>query len=394
MKLSNHFERHASKNIVFVKKLDNHQFEQLFRFMVMKLFFLNISLFFSTQAFAQLMPLGLYEGLMGNTGVATTHSTAASYYNPSLLRQRTENAFSINGNTVGTSSNKNGSSSFSSSLGLAPTFLSDLIVGNHLVHEFFLASTLQGQFNWRHTSPQSAYDADLSINRVVTGYSMAFKSLPFALQVLGRYSEAHSFGVAESSDPVNNVFSVSKVKTDFKNFNVALGVSSHFTYEYYTLGVNFSTRGLSLYNKSEGSTKTFTHGPLATDYVVTESDTGRTSVSNEEGKLSIGHGFKLGNHEFLTDSVFVENSGKLNSYDFLQSFGYRYGVKDGHQVMCGVGHSFGSDVSYFGQSMNTSVGYSWKTRHLRSAIGVYYSQNSSNEDATSSGFIFGSEYEY
>lgn len=340
------------------------------------------------------MPLGLYEGLMGNTGVATTHSTAASYYNPSLLKQRTANAFSINGNTVGTSSSRSNGADLSSSLGLAPSFLSDLIVGDHLVHELFLATSLQGQFSWQSSTPQTVYDADLSINRVVTGYSMAFKSIPFALQILGRYSEAKSFGVAESSDAVKNIYSVSKVKTDFKNLNVALGVSSHFTYDLYTFGVNLTTRGLALYNKSEGSTKSFIHGPLPTDYVITESDSGRTSVSNEEGKLSIGHGFKIGNHEFLTDSLFIEYSGNLNSYDFIQSFGYRYGSADRHQVLCGIAHSFGSDVSYFGQSLNASVGYSWKTRQLRSAVGLYYSQTNANEDASSSGVMFGSEYEY
>lgn len=341
------------------------------------------------------MPLGLYEGLMGNTGVATTHATAASYYNPSLLRQRTDNAFSVNGNTVGTSNSRSDDSTFSSSLGLSPSYLSDLLVGDALVHEFFLATTLQGQFNWQSATAGATFDSDLDLNRVVTGYSMAFKSIPLALQVLGRYSEAKSFGVAETSDPGNNTYSVSKVKTDFKNFNVALGISTHFRFEHYTLGVNFNTRGLSLYNKDEGKTKTFTHGPLPTDYVVTESNTGHASVSNEEGKLSIGHGFKVGEHEFLTDSLFLEKSGDLNSYDFIQSFGYRFGSSDGHQLLCGIGHNFGSDTDYIGQSFNTSVGYSWATRQLRSAVGLYYSRSSTATlDASTAGVIFGSEYEY
>jgi hypothetical protein len=360
----------------------------------MKLVLLLLNLLISTQALAQVMPLGLYEGLMGNTGTATTHSTAASYYNPSLLRQRTDNAFSINGNTVGTSSSKDNNSTFSSSLGLSPSFLSDLVVGDALVHEFFLATTLQGQFNWQVTTPSSSFDSDLSINRVVAGYSMAFKAIPFALQVLGRYSEAKSYGVEETSDTTNNIYSVSKVKTDFKNFNVALGVSSNFNFGAYTFGVNFNTRGLSLYNKNEGSTKTFTHGPLPTDYVITETGEGRASVSSEEGKLSIGHGFKVGDHEFLTDSLFLEHSSNLNHYDFIQSFGYRYGSANSHQVLCGLGHAFGQDIKYFGQSMNASVGYSWTTRQLRSAVGLYYSQNSTTIDATSAGVIFGSEYEY
>jgi hypothetical protein len=300
----------------------------------------------------------------------------------------------VNGNTVGTTNSKSDDSNISSSLALSPSFLSDIIVGDALVHELFLATTLQGQFNWQSSASGSVFDSELNLNRVITGYSMAFKSIPLALQVLGRYSEAKSFGVGEFSDPVNNINSVSKVKTEFKDFNVALGVSTHFRFEHYTLGVNFNTRGWSLHNTNEGTTKTFIHGPLPTDYTVTESNTGRASVSNEEGKLSIGHGFKVGNHEFLTDSLFLESSSSLNSYDFLQTFGYRYGLSDGHQVLCGIGHLFGADVKYIGQSFNASVGYSWATRLLRSAVGLYYSRVNTTMDASTAGVIFGGEYEY
>lgn len=348
----------------------------------------------SLPSWAQVMPLGLFEGLMGNSGVATTHSTAPSYYNPSLMLQRQDHAFSINGNTIGTTNSKSEGSSISSSLGFSPSYLSSLIVGDALVHELFLATTLQGQFNWVVTTPDNSFDSDLNLNRIITGYSMAFKSLPLALQILGRYSEAKSYGVAEFSDPGNNIYSVSKVKTEFKNLNVALGISTHFRFDHYTLGVNFNTRGLNLYNQDEGTTKTFRHGPLPTDYVVTETNTGRASVSHEEGKLAIGNGFKVGNHEFLTDSLFAEDSTSLDSYNFIQTFGYRYGVSDDHQLLCGIGHYFGSDVKYLGQSFNTSVGYSWKTRQLRSAVGLYYGRTNTTNDASTAGVIFGSEYEY
>lgn len=360
----------------------------------MKLLGLFLILIVSEQAGAQLMPLGLYEGLMGNSGVATTHSTAASYYNPSLLRQRKDNAFSINGNTVGTSESKTGDSTLSNSLSFSPSFLSDIIVGADLVHEFFLATTLQGQFNWQSTTGNNSFDSELNLNRVVTGYSMAFKSIPLALQVLGRYSEARSFGVAESNDTVNNVSAVSKVKTEFRNFNVALGISTHLRFDYYTLGVNFNTRGISLYNKDEGTMKSFIRGPGPTDYRVVESNSGSATVAHEDGKLSIGHGFKDGNHEFLTDSLFMESSDHLDKYDFIQTFGYRYGLADSHQVLCGIGHLFGPDVKYFGQSFNASVGYSWTTRLLRSAFGLYYSRSDTTTDTSTAGVIFGAEYEY
>lgn len=357
---------------------------------------LFVFLFFSVHSFAQSLPVGLYEGLMGNSGVATIGSSAASYYNPSLLRQRVDNVFSLNGNTLGTSNSRNGEQNIASSFGMAPSYLSTIIVGEDLVHELFIATTLQGQFNLQsQLNSNNTYDAELNINRLVSGYSMAFKSIPLALQVLTRYSEVTSFGVAEFADTENNIYSVSKVKTDFKNLNLALGISSHFRFDHYTFGINFNTRGWALYNKNEGSAKTFTHGaPTPSDYVITESNSGRASVTNEEGKLTLGHGFKVGNHELLTDTTFVEYSDNLNSYQFVQSFGYRYGTTDGHQLLCGIAHSFGPDINYFGQNFNASVGYSWMTRKLRSAIGMYYSRSNTNLESSNAGFIFGSEYEY
>lgn len=361
----------------------------------MKWIFCVFILISSANAHAQLLPLGLYEGLMGNSGAATVHATAASYYNPSLLRDRIDNSFSINGNTIGTSNTRNGDSTISSSLAISPSYLSTLIVGEDLVHELFLANTLQGQFSWQSTSPNKIFDAELSINRVVSGYSMAFKAIPLALQVLTRYSESKGFGVVETTDTVNNSSSVSKFKTDFKNLNLALGVSSHFRFDHYTLGVNFTTRGWTVYSKNDGNEKIFTHGsPNPNDYTITENSSPRSSVSNEEGKLVVGHSFHVGNHEFLTDSVFVEPSDNLNRYDFMQSFGYRYGAPDGHQFLCGLGHSFGPDVKYFGQSMNASAGYSWATGKLRSAVGLYYSRTNADIDTSAAGFLFGSEYEY
>jgi len=351
--------------------------------------------FVSSTALAQSLPVGLYEGMMANTGVATTRSKAASYYNPSLLRQRQDNAFSLNGNSIGSINSKSEGSTFSSSLGLAPSYLSNLVVGDALVHEFFVANTLQGLFAWQAQTDETFFDAEANINRMVSGYSMAFKSIPFAIQFLARYSEAKTFGVGESSFSAQGIYTLAKTKSEYKNLNVALGLSTHFQFDHYTLGVNFNSRGLSLYNHNKGSSKIFTHGsPTPGDFTVSENDKARATVTNEEGKLLIGHGFKIGNHEFLTDSVFAEESGNLDRYTFTQSFGYRYGAADGHQLLCGFSHRFGADVDYFGQNFNTSVGYSWKTRALRSAIGFYYGKENTTIESSSVGIVFGSEYEY
>lgn len=349
-----------------------------------------------TQAAAQILPLGLYEGLMANSGVATDQSTAASYYNPSLLRQRQDDAFSLNGNTLGTSNTKSGDSTISSSLSVAPSYLSTVLVGEALLHEFFLANTFQGKLSLQTTSNNNFYDAEMNMTRLVTGYSMAFKSIPFALQVLGRYSEIKTFGVSEFADTVNNIYSVTKIKSEFKNLNIALGLSSHFRFEHYTFGVNFNSRGWSIYNQNEGSYKNFAHGaPSPSDYIVTEGDSVSSSVSHEEGRLALGHSFRVGDHEFLTDSIFSEASDNLNRYTFIQTFGYRLGSPEEHQFLCGLGHTFGSEVDSIGQSLNASVGYSWRTRKLRSAVGLYYSRTSRDTtDSSAAGFVFGSEYEY
>lgn len=351
--------------------------------------------FTSLPTLAQSLPVGLYEGMMANTGVATTKSKAASYYNPSLLRQRQDNAFSLNGNSIGSINSKSEGSTFSSSLGLAPSYLSNLVVGDALVHEFFVANTLQGLFSWESKKNENSFDAEANISRMISGYSMAFKSIPFAIQFLARYSEVKTFGVSESSYPAQDIYVVSRTKSEYKNLNVGLGLSTHFQFDHYTFGVNFNSRGLSLYNHNKGSSKIFTHGqPNPGDFTVSEDNNARATVTNEEGKLLVGHGFKIGHHEFLTDSVFIEESANLDRYTFAQSFGYRYGASDGHQLLCGLSHRFGADVDYFGQNFNTSVGYSWKTRALRSAIGLYYGKENTTIESSTAGVIFGSEYEY
>lgn len=354
---------------------------------------ISLGLLWTAPAQAQLLPVGLFEGLMANSGVALSESKAPSFYNPSLLRQRKENAFSANGNTLGTVNSKDGDTTLSSSINLSPTYLSSTLVGDSLVHEFFMANTLQGQFSLRSENSTEKLDADSNINRVVAGYSMAFKSIPLALQFLARYSEVRLFGFSEpvsTSPPV----SLAKVQSDYKNLNLALGLSTHLQFDHYTLGVNFNSRGWTLYNKQEGTARNFTYGsPSPTDVTITE-ESSRSKISHEESRLSVGHSFRLGNHELLTDSVFSEESEALGSYKFHQTFGYKYGPSDGHQLLCGVHHRFGSDVSYFGQNIGTSVGYSWMTRELRSAIGLYYGRDNTQIESSTVGIVFGSEYEY
>lgn len=361
----------------------------------MYILWIFFALLLPVKSFSQSQPIGLFEGLMANTGVASTHSTAASIYNPSLLRSRQGDAVSLSGSTVSSMTTRDKDSSFGSSLSLAPAYLSNVIVGDNLVHEFFIANSMQGKFSWEVNRENFVFEADANISTFTSGYSMAFKSLPLALQVLARYSGIDTFGVAENFDNVNNINVVSRSRTSYKNLNLALGVSTHITFDHYTLGVNFNTRGWSIYKDSQSQSRNYIHGsPNPGDFTVTNTSEGNSMVSNTDGFLSIGHGFKVGHHEFLTDSTFREFNSDLNTYEYMQSFGYRYGDKNGHQVLCGIGHAFGEDVDYLGQKFTASVGYSWFTRSLRSAFGLYFSRDYTAIRSHAVGLSFGSEYSY
>lgn len=357
--------------------------------------FALFGLFLSSQmAQAQSLPLGLYEGLMGNSGVALYDSKAASYYNPSLLKNRQDSAFSINGTTIGTVTSKSDDTRFSSQLGLAPSYLSSIIVGSALVHDFFVANLVSSQFVLNNQSGTSIFEAQASLSRIHGGYTMAFRDFPFALQALFRYNEFKTFGFIESSQ-APNISTTAKVSSEYKSIKTAIGLSTHVAFEHYTFGVNYVSRGYGLYKKNQNTSKSFSHNaPNTGDYTIIENNDGQSSVVDESQRLSIGHGFRAGSHEFLTDSIFAENSDSLNKYNYFQTFGYRLNSDSGHQYLCGLSHRFGPDIKYFGQSIYASTGYSWTTRALRSAIGLYYSAERATSEASSAGFTFASEFAY
>lgn len=346
------------------------------------------------QAHAQQAPLGQFEGMMANSGAALSQSKAASYYNPSLLRQRTQNAFSINGTSISSLRSSGATGDMASTLNIAPSYLSTVVVGDSLVHELFMANTIQGQFDIKmRNSTVGVFEASANMNRFISGYSMAFRSVPLALQVLARYSEIKMIGFVENPTGESNPW-FARMENSYKNLNLALGISTHIKFNSYTLGMNFNTRGWSIFNDRVGQGKIYqTNTPNPGDLSITDVET-NSFLTNEEGKLVVGHGFEVGKHEFLTDSVFMEESGNLDRYVFTQTFGYRFGDKEGDQLLCGFSHRFSSDVEYLGQNFTTSVGYSWVTRKLRSSIGVYYSQQNAQSTASYAGIMFASEFEY
>lgn len=343
-------------------------------------------------ASAQSLPTGLYEGMMGNSGVAISESMAPSAYNPSLLRHRQANSVSVGGNALGTYSSQSANTN-TGAVALTPTYLSTITPGQSLVHEFFFQTFFSGALEVEMTAPNTVTNLNTNILRQRFGYSMAFKSIPLALQFLGRYSDSQATGFSEFIDTSSNIVTSSHLQSENKYLGTSLGISTHMVQGSYTLGVNFLTRSVKLFEEKNGLKRSFVN------------NNGTSTIEEREGvfaqafetgyQLSIGHGFKVGKHEFLTDSNLVETTALSHTYDFTQSFGYRLSGASGHQFLCGLNHMLGPDITYFGQALHTTAGYSWLTRALRSTFGLYYaSRELSNQTTRIFGVTFGSEFQY
>lgn len=350
-----------------------------------------------TQAQAQ-SAIGLYEGMMGNSGVAFKDSSAPSYYNPSLLSERKKDSYSLSANSFGAYSSKSEGQE-ATSLALNPNYLGSVIVGNHLVHEIFFTSVMPSKIKYvtnAATATQLTKAENQTDNTQMTfGYSMAFRSVPFALSYYADFFQLKSFGFSEITNANGTPKATEQTRSEQTSIGLGLSASGHFSIEQYTMGFIFKTRRLSLYNKSEGTGARYAYGsPGPTDYTKTDFPYGGSTAPLSGHALSVGHSFKNGDHEFLTDSNLVEQSDLAYRFKLIQTFGYRMNSDSGHQFLCGVNHLIGTEVKYIGQSAYYSVGYSWLTRSLRSAIGAYYYTSRLDQDISALGLTFGSEFSY
>ncbi|MBC7420848.1 MAG: hypothetical protein H7328_08970 [Bdellovibrio sp.] len=333
---------------------------------------------------------------MGNSGAALADPTAASYYNPSLLNKKIDNSYSLAGNTLGSFSSKSENKE-TTSFALNPSYLSSIIVGTSLVHEFFLANISPSKVKTVVTSTTASAKNRTEISRDQTqflfGYSMAFRKVPFALSYFGQFNQISSVGFNEFTSLTSNARSTASTKSDLKSLGVGISISGHTTYENYSLGYQIRSRQLSVYKKSEGLVTTFLHGgTTSTDYSKTETENLNEQVEELGSSFIVGHGFKLGDHEFITDSQFQESSDLNYTYNLTQTFGYRMNSDGGHQILCGISHKIGNEIKYFGQSAYYSVGYSWLTRANRSVLGAYVYSSKLQQDNFAAGLTFGSEF--
>ncbi len=335
---------------------------------------------------------------MGNSGAALSDSTAASYYNPSLLNKKKDSSYSLAGNTLGSFSSKSENKE-TTSFALNPSYLGSVIDGTFLVHEFFLAnispSKVKTILTTQTSSQLSRSEISTDQTQFLFGYSMAFRSIPFALSYFGQFNQISSVGFNETTSLISNARSTAATKSDLKSLGVGISVSGHTSFKGYSLGYQVRSRQVSVYKRSEALLTTFLHGGAnATDYTKTTTDTSSEQAQELGSSFIVGHGFKFEDHEFITDSQFQEGTDLNYTYNLSQTFGYRMNSASGHQFLCGFSHKLGNDIKYFGQSAYYSVGYSWLTRANRSVIGAYVFSSKLQQDNFAAGLTFGSEFAY
>jgi hypothetical protein len=342
--------------------------------------------------FAQQLPMGMYEGLLGNSGVALFDSTAPSRYNPSLLKNKGENSYSLGGNAFGAMSSRNSGSEFNS-LNLSPTYLSNILSGDSLVHEIFFNSIISGPLQAETKLDNQITKSEIDLVSARFGYSMAWKDFPLALQFLGRYSQRRDFSYFEAIDPIAGTTIIAQSEAEKKFLGASIGISGHARFNVYTLGFNFLSRGLDLYKRSKGRTKSFTKTTSTFTSDVTESEP--TDFPEAGHYYAIGHEFRFSGHQFLFDTTFSEETGINNTYVTSQSFGYKLSSRSGTQLLLGFNHRVGPEISYFGQSMFSSIGFSWLTNSLRSALGAYfYNSKLTDQSTIAFGLTYSSEFRY
>ncbi len=348
-------------------------------------------IFISFQLKAQTVPIGFYEGLMGNSGVAIFDSTASSYYNPSLLTFKQKNSYSLGGNSFSNFNSDYNDTKVNSSK-ISPSYLSSVQVFDSFVHEFYLTNTLS--LDAQIVAPNGAggeFQYNIRQDQYQVGYTFAFPELPMGFQTSLRFKDAQTNGFYEFQDSASAVTSNIQGSNRQIDFLISIGAAHQFSA--YKFGYKYLSRGWSIYKKNEGLVKNFLYIPLTNQYSKSESTYSFEQPSAGE-TISIGHGFKINDHEFLTDSQFVETPDLTHTYDWSQTFGYKLSSVSGYQYMCGLSHVITKEIKYFGQNIYVSTGFSWLNKASRSAFGIYYYTNKLSSETRSFGLTFSSELTY
>lgn len=357
-----------------------------------RLNFLGISLvlYFSLNTYSQ-VPIGLNEGMMGNTGVAAFASTAASYYNPSLLTEKTENSFSIGGYSFNIIQSEQNDLKMNSTT-LSPSYVSSLQRFENFVHEFALANNFNIESkNSNSDSTGGLFKQNLKYSNLFLSYSFAFPALPMGFQVLGSYTNLESDGSYFLENSTSTT--VGQIGSYVKKLDGMMNISGHHRFGGYQFGYAYTSRGLKIFESKTGDSVISSYSKISKDLTIIREDS-KASVESFGQKFLFGHSFLVGDHEYSTDSMFLENSDLTHSYDWRQSFGYRVKFDNGMHYMAGVNHLISDQVKWFGQAIFVSTGFSWLKRSYRSAVGLFYSKNEVDNKMTSFGITFNNEFSY
>lgn len=328
---------------------------------------------------------------MGNSGITLTDSTAPSAYNPSLLSLRTSSSVSLGGNTI---AQMQSHSSISSQTGsaFAPSYLSSIQVFESYAHEFYVKNSIDWNILLESRDANALFLIDYRVREAQIGYSFAFPGFPMGFQIEATHESSYGNGKMDYSYGTKRTIQTNKI--DSSVLYLRAGLSTILQYEGYGLGFNFKTRNVKLSEKENSN---------YTNYVY---DSGPNTFTNEAGNidfgfigpvghtLEIGHGFTSGIHQFITDTQMQESRALGHSYEWRQSYGYRLGVDEDHQFLCGLNHLINDKISYFGQDAYYSIGYSWKTRTNRSGIGAFFLNKKLTENTSVYGLTFSSEFLY
>lgn len=363
--------------------------------MKLNLLFFFLGTVFSLSARAQILPIGLSEGFMGNSGTAIVDSTAPSFYNPSLLGDKQNDSFTISGTSFSNITSQSDHTQYSA-LSIAPSYLSTIHTGESVNHELFFINQGSGNFrllgNYGDSTPSTSVNSNLNMNQDLMGYSLAFRSFPFAMQFAFHYLEASQLGYTNYSDPSNNTYTNGQLDSEYKKLDFAMGLSTHVRFQSYTFAVNYISRGVQLYKTNRINNKFITNSNGTYSEATTHE--GGVSFDSLGQTLRIGHGFRNGAHEFLTDTNLAENGSQLNTYTTTQSFGYRYVSASQRQFFCGLNHEINPRITYFGQNLYVSTGFSWVSNGLRSSMGIFYYNDNLDTKLTAYGINFASEFTY
>mgnify|MGYP001309749988 CR=1 FL=1 len=355
---------------------------------------LALCLFWCLTSTAEL-PIGIYEGLLGNSGAALSDSTAPSMYNASLLARRKVGGYSYSGSTLETTTLSIDSEKSTSST-LVPGYMSSVMIGEFYNHELYVVPLLETQLNldFVNSDASNTYSTNtiLNLTSIRVGYSFAFRRFPFAFGFTAVSTEQKTDSISEAN-PISSddLISVSKTESLAKSLDVAFTFSGHHQFGGYTFGYQYLSRAWRLTESADAELTTYLPGTAST-LTKSTSSVNQTPPSSLSSELRIGQGFFSNGHEFTTDTFLSEDPEKQNSYDTYQSFGYRMVSKNEHQVLVGFRQKLGVGIKHFGQASYYSCGYSWKNRGNRSVVGLYYSIDESDNFSSSAGITFGSEY--